>query len=213
MGLEPQGTYTIRQFETIAGSTPLTPVTSSTTGTLYTSDSSRSTTNFGYTYPEIIDWDQTPSQLLATCTTYLNQLYNPNGWYFKKRKRNNIRRQLVPSTDDTSSNAVAIPVVLDSIAQDKPLRTWIVSIKVSKFDYSSPFVIRVFVGKPNLMHKTGTKMRTSLEASLFNLLLVMRLKSSDNKVEMLLFMMSSTLSVVCGQMGWTVRMSTRLKLS
>lgn len=139
---EPQGTYTIRQFQLVGGATPLTPFTSSTSGTPYTSDSSRSLAPFGYSYPEIIDWNQTLAQLKITCTTHLNRLYNADGSFFKTRKRNSAHhRRSVGEGLSLSSPC------LKSHADTK-MRTWIVSVGVSKFDYASAFIVRVFMGEP-----------------------------------------------------------------
>lgn len=65
-------------------SNPLTALTpfhssSSSSNSLYTSATARSTLHFGYTYPELIDWNVTASQLSSNIRTILNKLYNPSG--------------------------------------------------------------------------------------------------------------------------------------
>ncbi|MCJ1347034.1 hypothetical protein MMC31_005255, partial [Peltigera leucophlebia] len=59
--------------------TPLTPFHSDRTGTLYNSQTARYTSTFGYTYPEIIDWNVTAAQLSSNVRRNLNALLNPSG--------------------------------------------------------------------------------------------------------------------------------------
>lgn len=126
---EPQGTFTIRQFQLVNGATSLAPFTSAS-GAYYTSDSSRSISSFGYAYPEITDWNQTPAQMQQTCIGHLQSLYNPNGAFTKrKRSTGSIRRRW-------------------GLAENE-IRTWTVSVKVSKFDYPASFIVLVFLGKPS----------------------------------------------------------------
>lgn len=57
----------------------LTPFHSDHTGTLYNSQTARYTSTFGYTYPEVIDWNVTASQLSSNVRRNLNALLNPTG--------------------------------------------------------------------------------------------------------------------------------------
>ena len=59
--------------------TALTPFHSDHTGTLYNSQTARYTSTFGYTYPEIIDWNVTAAQLSSNVRRNLNALLNPTG--------------------------------------------------------------------------------------------------------------------------------------
>ncbi|KAI9877781.1 MAG: hypothetical protein M1830_002847, partial [Pleopsidium flavum] len=57
----------------------LTPFHATALGVLYTSTTARYTKTFGYTYPEIIDWNISTTQLSTNVRTKLNALYNsPN---------------------------------------------------------------------------------------------------------------------------------------
>ena len=67
------------QTNTLLIGPALTPFHSDDDGTLYTSETARSTRTFGYTYPEIIDWNVNSSQLALNVRTQLNALYNPIG--------------------------------------------------------------------------------------------------------------------------------------
>ena len=62
----------------------LTPFHSNQANALYTSQNALSTRNFGYSYPECIDWGTTPAQLSANVKTTVNNLYGPNA---PKRRR------------------------------------------------------------------------------------------------------------------------------
>ena len=57
----------------------LTPFHANANSTLYTSATARSTRSFGYTYPEVIDWNVTAAQLSSNTRANLNKLYNPTG--------------------------------------------------------------------------------------------------------------------------------------
>lgn len=69
------GTYTIPYGQVETSSTPLTPFYSNTKGDFWTSDSARALPQWGYSYPEISDWDQTAEQLTASVTAHVNALY------------------------------------------------------------------------------------------------------------------------------------------
>jgi tyrosinase len=123
-GLEDDyGTYTIAPGTTEYSTDPLTPFTSSTTGAMYTSDSSRDLKPWGYTYPEFSDWNQTKAQLSATVRTKINALYNPSGAY-SRRKRH--------ARDLSSSQQYE----------------WFVNIEVSKSELQSSSMVLLFNGAP-----------------------------------------------------------------
>jgi tyrosinase len=123
-GLEDNyGTFTIAPGTTEYSSNPLTPFTSSTTGSMYTSDTARYLKNWGYTYPEISDWNQTEAQLSATVTAEVNALYNPSG-VSSRRKRHSRH--------------------MSSAKQSE----WFVKMQVAKPDLQNSSVIFIFLGDP-----------------------------------------------------------------
>lgn len=73
------GTFTEGGGTTEDMNTNLTPFTSNTAGSFWTAASSRQLSTWGYTYPEIQDWNQTPDQLAASVKASVNSLYNPQG--------------------------------------------------------------------------------------------------------------------------------------
>jgi tyrosinase len=112
------GTFAIPPGTIETSSTPLLPF-SQGNGGWYTSDSCRSLTTLGYTYPEIDDWDQNPQQLQQNVTSQVNTLYNPNGQFINKR---------------------------DSMPGQQTV-DWSVDLRVDKFDCQGQrFVIRLFLG-------------------------------------------------------------------
>lgn len=52
---------------------------------MYTSDTCRYMKTFGYTYPEIQDWNQNSTQLAQTVTAKVNELYAPKSTTHGKR--------------------------------------------------------------------------------------------------------------------------------
>lgn len=141
-GLEDDyGTFTIAPGTTEYSSDPLAPFTSSMTGTMYTSDTARELKTWGYTYPEISDWNQTKAQLSATVTAKVNALYNPSGAY-SRRKRH--------------------PRDLSSTKQHE----WFVNIQVAKSELQSSSIVFIFDGAPPA-DTTTWKGASNLIGSLF----------------------------------------------
>lgn len=115
---EGPGTFAIPPGNLDTQSTPLEPFSSNSRGQFYTSASSWKTSTFGYTYPEIQDWNQTPAQLKANVTATVNRMYNPQGTFPK--------RAATPGSQTKS---------------------WSVALNVSRFDLQGEsFTVRVFLG-------------------------------------------------------------------
>lgn len=108
--------------------TALTPFHSDTSGDLYTSLTARSTHSFGYTYPEIIDWGISPSQLAINARTALNQLYNPGGSLSRRRSFN--------TSSSTTTTTPASPIN----------HQYFVNIKVNSTEITDPLFIHFFIG-------------------------------------------------------------------
>lgn len=69
------GTFTNRPGLTETETTPLTPFHDVSNTALYTSDSARDTRTFGYTYPELVDWNVTSSSLTSSVRQTVELLY------------------------------------------------------------------------------------------------------------------------------------------
>jgi len=116
--VEATGTYSIPAGNMDTQYTSLEPFTSNGRGQYYTSASSWKTSTFGYTYPEISDWNQTSAQLTANVAATINRMYNPQ----------------------TPTKRAASPS-----AQTK---AWSVALNVSRYDLEGErFVVRVFLGQ------------------------------------------------------------------
>jgi tyrosinase len=104
--------------------TPLPPFSTNAQGTFWTSASSQYLSTFGYTYPEIQDWNQTPSQLSSNVTAQVNMMYNPP---------TPSKRSLSPRSITTDGHEQVLE--------------WSVGLSVSKFEMNGQrFIVRLFVG-------------------------------------------------------------------
>ncbi|KAK0115324.1 hypothetical protein ONS96_013783 [Cadophora gregata f. sp. sojae] len=118
------GTYALTPNTLDTLTTPLAPFAPTGAGPYFTSTSARLTSTFGYTYPEIQDWSQSPAQLKANVTAAINRLYGPTGARIKSRTEMESTKQ-VPK---------------------KQVTEWSVGVRVSKFDLRGErFIIRVFL--------------------------------------------------------------------
>jgi tyrosinase len=114
---------------------------------MYTPDAVRGTLQFGYTYPELVDWNVSAAVLTSNLRTEINMLYNP-----------------VSVSNDISSTAISRPVAraaetahaFDHIAFDDAKKLgmnnlnmqWNIEIQVPRYAYDSPFAIDFFMGEP-----------------------------------------------------------------
>ncbi|KAF8858063.1 Di-copper centre-containing protein [Acephala macrosclerotiorum] len=116
---EPFGTFALAQGTPEDETTPLEPFASSGNASYYTSDTSRMPSIFGYTYPEIPDWNIPAAQLTANVSSIIHNLYNPNN-QLQKRSAGNpglVRKE------------------------------WFAGVKVNKFDLlGTHFSIQLFLG-------------------------------------------------------------------
>jgi tyrosinase len=116
---EGPGTFALPPGTLDTQSTPLEPFSSNGQGKFYNSASSWKTSTFGYTYPEIQDWNQTPAQLKQNVSAIINRMYHPQGTFSKRGAPH--------------------------VAQTKE---WSVALNVSKYDLQGErFIVRVFLGQ------------------------------------------------------------------
>ncbi|KAE9377099.1 Di-copper centre-containing protein [Stipitochalara longipes BDJ] len=115
---EGTGTYTIPPGTLDTQYTSLEPFTSNGRDQFYTSASSWKTSTFGYTYPEISDWNQTPAQLKSNVTATISRMYNPQA----------------------SAKRAASPGI--------QTKEWSIALNVSRYNlHGARFIIRVFLGQ------------------------------------------------------------------
>jgi tyrosinase len=108
--------------------TPLTPFRADDSGTFYTSVTARSTRPFGYSYPEIVDWGVSESQLTSEVRRRVNALYNPTGSI--AARSTTLKRS---NTTDVTSNAAD--------------HQWLVNIRVDRSSLPTSFYIHFFLGE------------------------------------------------------------------
>lgn len=131
------GTYTESGGTREDQNTNLTPFTSNTAGTTFwTSTTSRQLKSWGYTYPEIQDWNQTPAQLQANVRQSVNRLYSPGTTNSRRRNGRTSRRDI----DSELSGALSML---------EPTTTqWYASVSVDNFCVGGPFKLFMFIGPP-----------------------------------------------------------------
>ncbi|RAL63485.1 hypothetical protein DID88_003905 [Monilinia fructigena] len=129
------GTYTIPSYSFDTATTSLKPF-AVTSSTFFTSNTCRSMAQFGYSYPEITDWNMTAAQMQSYVTGRVNALYNADGSDSKIKKRKIHSRE---SSSDHQYEGANI---------NKILREWTVALSVSKLDLQGQrFIVRIFLGK------------------------------------------------------------------
>lgn len=134
--VEPQtnqeGTYIYPAGTVEDANTPLMPFRSDADGSFHTAITARYPKNFGYSYPEIVDWGVDAAQVSSNVRAAFNALYNPTGT--KTRRRRSARS----STTSTSSAA----------ATSTSIRQWFVNLKVNKNSIEKSFQVHFFLGAP-----------------------------------------------------------------
>lgn len=140
------GTFTIPASQIEDANTPLTPFHTSNGG-FWTSNLARSTTTFGYAYPETSNTSgfNMSSKVIAA----VNTLYGPSSSGLRPSMPSSIleRDQLLNTTFDKHAEPLrfgaktALRVVASSQYQE-----WIANILVKKHALSGPFFIHIFLG-------------------------------------------------------------------
>ncbi|KAF2152857.1 Di-copper centre-containing protein [Myriangium duriaei CBS 260.36] len=109
--------YSTAQGTTEDVNYPLYPFHSDTNGSLYTSANVRSTRDFGYTYPEVVDWGMNADAktLAANVTAVINKMYNPDGSLSKRSRISGRNTQL------STGNAASYNWMINAAADTKKL--------------------------------------------------------------------------------------------
>ena len=140
------GTYSITANTVETEQTPLGPFHSNAAGSVWTSTTARSTRTFGYTYPEVIDWNKTPAQLTTDVRAAIRALYDPNGALGRRHSRD-----MVSSPRDTSSSSggnETPPLDPSPVVKDGKYHQWQINIRVNKFETPTSFKIYFFTSSP-----------------------------------------------------------------
>ncbi|MCJ1477585.1 hypothetical protein MMC13_006258 [Lambiella insularis] len=132
------GTYTNPPGGKENATTPLTPFHSDCNKTLYTSDTARYTSTFGYAYPEVQDWKVNATQLSANVRTIVNSLYDPSGSTSKRSQfPPNVRRTAVDTNPVHYQWAVDITADVSQISASLFLHFYVCTPPSSPSDWSS----------------------------------------------------------------------------
>ncbi|KAI9754063.1 MAG: hypothetical protein M4579_004883 [Chaenotheca gracillima] len=144
------GTYTTSPGQTEDVNTQLTPFHQDSKGDLWTSALARSTKTFGYTYPELVDWNVTSDQYQSNVHTAVNKLY---GGSSASSPQN--RRRHAPESGSTAlmrrekSSIQPISSILNKILDNGKYNEYMVNIRVQKYALQGSFFVHVFLGDFN----------------------------------------------------------------
>ena len=131
-------------FETLVDIwTGLAPFHSGDDGALFTSDQVRGMAIFGYSYPEIPDWQMSREQLTQHVKERVNMLYNPSTNTTRPRSLPRVQRR-------TTSLAESFSHVSFDLARKLRVnnleRQWSITVVVDRFPTEMSFVIDFFMG-------------------------------------------------------------------
>ncbi|EEP82835.1 predicted protein [Uncinocarpus reesii 1704] len=147
-------TYVTPRGTIETGSTPLKPFHSQGSA-FWDSNTSRATRSFGYTYPEIQDWNVTKEELRANVIRKVNELYNSRA--ANQKRADGDRKVLDLAT--ISKSTFKIADVLKDLARmttedfeklgvNNLEKQWFANIKVDVLALPDPFHIHFFLGDP-----------------------------------------------------------------
>jgi hypothetical protein len=97
---------------------------------------------FGYTYPELIDWNTTAAELASSVRTKINLLYNPNA-ADKKNSQTATGKPLVKAVD--TNRAFDNITIHDAkkLGMNNLDMQWNIDIRVQRYTYNTSFSIDV----------------------------------------------------------------------
>jgi tyrosinase len=124
----------------------LAPFHSDNGSTFYTSDTARSTRPFGYTYPELVDWNISLSDLAVSVRATVNALYNP----YAGNKTTMGRSGMIASRK--ADVAEGFSHVTFDLAKQLGVNNldiqWSINIQLQRFAFPTAFTIHFFIGDP-----------------------------------------------------------------
>ncbi|OJD14819.1 hypothetical protein AJ78_04875 [Emergomyces pasteurianus Ep9510] len=155
--------------------TPFAPFRDSENN-FFNAETSRHLSTFGYTYPEIQDWNTTPEQLARSVRIAVNQLYNRPGDNNKNRKRSTaltaraahhhgmIKHKRMPNLaedtlDDLKKLNFKVKEFFEDLGKFSLLnfiklginnleKQWVINIKANKFALPTAYNIHFFLSEP-----------------------------------------------------------------
>lgn len=129
--------------------TPLTPFRRDSTGNMHTAATARYTKSFGYTYPELVDWNVTPAQLSTNVRAAFKRLYNrKNRLSARDTARSLRRRSAAPQAATTAATTTDAPSATQSASDTPATRQWFINLSVNRNALESSFFVHFFLGAP-----------------------------------------------------------------
>jgi tyrosinase len=122
----------------------LLPFHSDNGTSFWTSSGVRSTRVFGYTYPDLFDWNTSEATLASNIRARVNKLYNPTFVSLTGGQRRSVSTtgtRLTKTRPDTLSKA-------STVGGNQLERQWTITVEIKRFAHRSPFLIDFFVGPP-----------------------------------------------------------------
>ena len=128
-----------------SSSSPLAPFHSDNGTTMFDSDDIRSTSRFGYTYPELSDGNMDQSMLQNHVRQEVNKLYNPHNTTLRRRLMSHHRRR-----DANLALAFSRITLEDArrLGVNNADRQWFAKISINRFAYNTSFALYFFMGEP-----------------------------------------------------------------
>ncbi|KIW91999.1 uncharacterized protein Z519_06981 [Cladophialophora bantiana CBS 173.52] len=126
-----------------SGTTALAPFHSDSGSSLFTSNDVRSMKRFGYSYPELPDWEMNPGELAANVRTAVNSLYNPSSNSTVSSSTRWTRRR----SSSIAENFGHVSLDLARRLRVNNLnRQWSITVLVDRFPLDTSFCIDFFMG-------------------------------------------------------------------
>lgn len=114
---------------------------------MFTSEEVRGTIRLGYTYPELVDWNTSATELASNVRRAINLLYNPNissGNY----SRSAAGRPLARAVDSGQAFDHITFQDAKKLGFNNLDMQWNIDIRVQRYAYNGPFTIDFFMGEP-----------------------------------------------------------------
>ncbi|KAL2358572.1 common central domain of tyrosinase-domain-containing protein [Cryomyces antarcticus] len=135
-----EGTFTYVPGTVKDDQSPLTPFHTDATGDMWNSETARSVTTFGYTYPELAGGNNTNSSIKAAVNSLYGSTAGSTG-LSSKAKRNLIDREEAVDPVQTT--------VAQAVTSDGKRRQYLANIKAQKFGLDGSYFVHIFIGDFN----------------------------------------------------------------
>jgi len=112
---------------------------------LYISDDVRGTLRFGYTYPELVDWNVSAVDLKTSVTSAINALYNP---YSPANLQPQSVKLVARDVDISSAFSHITFDVAKYLGVNNLATQWSIHLHLERFAYDTTFTIDFFMGTP-----------------------------------------------------------------